>query len=131
MFYFNLGFIFLHHGRSRFKRITDNAMIRGTRIVIELLPFDYLSNQKQWVNKKKCISRGITLHTVIGHFQLWSFFVDLDMLNIFAITQVSYTGSLEPLVIVLACWNNNLQVDMLIHSDIIPIPSHPVFLLTP
>ena len=46
-------------------------------------------------------------------------------------TQVSYTGSWEPLVIVLACWNNNLQVDMLIHSDIIPIPSHPVFLLTP
>jgi hypothetical protein len=27
----------------------------------------------------------ITLHTVVGHFQLWNFFVDLDMLNIFAV----------------------------------------------
>jgi hypothetical protein len=27
------------------------------------------------VNKKKCISRGITLHTVVGHFQLWNSFV--------------------------------------------------------
>jgi hypothetical protein len=32
-----------------------------------------------------CISRGIILHTVVGHFQLWNFFVDLDMLNIFAV----------------------------------------------
>jgi hypothetical protein len=31
------------------------------------------------------ISRGITLHTVVGHFQLWNFFVDLEMLNIFAV----------------------------------------------
>jgi hypothetical protein len=35
---------------------------------------------------KKCISKGITLHTVVGHFQLWgNYFVDLDMLNIFAV----------------------------------------------
>jgi hypothetical protein len=32
-----------------------------------------------WVTKssestKKCISRGITLHTVVAHFQLWEFF---------------------------------------------------------
>jgi hypothetical protein len=49
-----------------------------------LLPFDYLSNQKQ--STKKCISRGLTLHTVVGHFQLWNFFVDLDMLNMFAVS---------------------------------------------
>jgi hypothetical protein len=50
-----------------------------SHFVIELLPFDYLSNHKQ------CVSRGITLHTVVEHFQLWNFFVDLDMLNIFAV----------------------------------------------
>jgi hypothetical protein len=44
-----------------------------SHFVIELLPFDYLSNQKQRVNKK-CISRGITLHTVVAHFQLWEMF---------------------------------------------------------
>ena len=32
-------------------------------------------------------------------------------------THVSYTGSCEPLVIILAHWNNSPKVDMLRHSD--------------
>jgi hypothetical protein len=65
---------------------SQNLAFATSHFVIELLLFDYLSNQKQWKStKKKCISRGITLHTVVRHFQLWNFFVDLDMLNIFAI----------------------------------------------
>ena len=61
----------------------------------------YLERQKFWSgqaslrsrrkNQTKTMSpfvrRGdiITLHTVVGHFQLWNFFVYLDMLNIFAV----------------------------------------------
>ena len=46
---------------------SQNLAFPTSHFVIELLPFDYLSNQKQWVNKK-CISWGITLHTVVTHF---------------------------------------------------------------
>jgi hypothetical protein len=44
----------------------------------------YTGSQEPRKSTKKCISRGITLHTVVRHFQLWNIFVDLDMLNIFA-----------------------------------------------
>jgi hypothetical protein len=37
------------------------------------------------VSDYRLLSRGLTLHTVVGHFQLWNFFVDLDMRNIFAV----------------------------------------------
>ena len=53
---------------------SQNLDFATSHFVIELLPFDYLSNQKQQVNKK-CISRGVTLHTVVAHFQLWNFFL--------------------------------------------------------
>ena len=54
---------------------SQNLAFATSHFVIELLPFEYLSNQKQWKStKKKCISRGITLHTVVAHFQLWEIF---------------------------------------------------------
>jgi hypothetical protein len=49
------------------KNHSQNLAFATSHFVIELLPFDYLSNQKQRVNKK-CLSRGITLHTVVAHF---------------------------------------------------------------
>ena len=52
--------------------------------VIELLPFDYLSNQKQWVNKKMHFKWNNS--SQLSHiFNSGKFFVDLDMLNIFAV----------------------------------------------
>jgi hypothetical protein len=53
---------------------SQNLAFATAHFVIELLPFDYLRNQKQWKSTTKCISRGITLHTVVRHFQLWELF---------------------------------------------------------
>jgi hypothetical protein len=48
----------------------------------ELLPFDYLSNEKQRVNKKMHFKRNNSLQ--LSHiFNCGNFFVDLYMLNIF------------------------------------------------
>jgi hypothetical protein len=66
-----------------------------------LLPFDYLSNQKQRVNKKMHFNkffcrRGLQwrrLHFLIFFLPKLSSFIDWCYY-----TQVSYTGSWEPLV---------------------------------
>jgi hypothetical protein len=54
-----------------------------------LLPLDYLSNQKQWVNKKIPFKRNNSSHSC----RTLSF---IDWCCYY--TQVSYTGSWEPLV---------------------------------
>ena len=42
---------------------SQNLAFATSHFVIELLPFDYLSNQKQWVNKKMHFKRNNSSHT--------------------------------------------------------------------
>jgi hypothetical protein len=99
-----------HFGVIVYVNDSQNLAFPTSHFVIELVPFDYLSNQKQWVNKKMHFKRNNSLQ--LSHiFNCGKFFVDLDKLSSFIdwccyYTQVSYTGSWEPLVflIILNIW---------------------------
>jgi hypothetical protein len=64
---------------------SQNLAFATSHFVIELLPFDYLSNQKQHVNKKMHFKRNNSSHNCRTFSTVEKNFVDLDMLNIFAV----------------------------------------------
>ena len=64
---------------------SQNLAFPTSHFVIELLPFDYLSNQKQSVNKKMHFKRNNSSHSCRTSLSVGNVFVDLDMLNIFAV----------------------------------------------
>jgi hypothetical protein len=64
---------------------SQNLDFATSHFVIELLPFDYLSNQKQQVNKKMHFKRSNSSHSCRTFSTVEFFFVNLDMLNIFAV----------------------------------------------
>jgi hypothetical protein len=78
-------------------------------------------------SKKKCISRGITLHTVVGHFQLWElfFYSNVDNLHFFlergsAMTRATFViyrikcATLNPQVIIKTLTVKN-SIDLLFY----------------
>jgi hypothetical protein len=48
------------------------VLLTTSHCVIELLPFDYLSNQKQWVDKKMHFKRNNSSHSCRIFFPSWS-----------------------------------------------------------